>query len=50
MILSRNLFKTEISQRDFDPEKVRVQKELIVEKLGIDERDLSYFAITEKTD
>ena len=48
MILSRNLFKTEISQRDFEPEKVKVQKELIVKKLGIDERDLSYFAITEK--
>jgi len=48
MILSRNLFKTEISQRDFDPEKVKVQKELIIQKLGIAESDLSYFAITEK--
>lgn len=48
MILSRNLFKTEISQRDFDPEKVKMQKALIVKKLGIAESDLSYFAITEK--
>jgi HD superfamily phosphohydrolase len=48
MILSRNLFKTEISQRDFDPEKVKIQKDLIVKKLGIAESDLSYFAITEK--
>ena len=48
MILSRNLFKTEISQRDFDPEKVKKQKNEIVKKLGISESDLSYFAITEK--
>ncbi len=48
MILSRNLFKTEISQRDFDPEKVKAQKELIIKKLGIAAKDLSYFAITEK--
>lgn len=48
MILSRNLFKTEISQRDFDPEKVKKQKDNIVKTLGISESDLSYFAITEK--
>lgn len=47
MILSRNLFKTEISQRDFDLEKVKKQKNEIVKKLGISESDLSYFAITE---
>lgn len=48
MILSRNLFKTEISQVDFDPVKIKSQKEKIIKALDINESELGYFAISEK--
>lgn len=48
MLLSRNLFKTEISKTDFDPEKIKNQKDKIIASLGITRDELTYFAISEK--
>ena len=48
MLLSRKLFKTEISKTPFSAEKLKKQAELIAAKLGISIEETAYFAISEK--
>lgn len=48
MILSRKLFKTEISKIAFTEDKINRQKDLIAAKLGIGKDQVHYFALTEK--
>jgi HD superfamily phosphohydrolase len=48
MILSRRLFKTEISKTAFPPEKIAAQKEKIIQALSISPDQVHYFAINEK--
>jgi len=48
MLLTRKLFKTEISKTDFSKDKIEKQKNLIGEKLGISKEDIGYFAVSEK--
>ena len=42
-IVSRNLFKTEISHKAPNRSKIKKLKEAIIEHLNIDEKDVSYF-------
>ena len=48
MIVSRKLFKTEISKTPFSAEKIAAQKEKIIRVLNISPDLVHYFAITEK--
>ncbi|MBI3133406.1 MAG: HD domain-containing protein [Bacteroidetes bacterium] len=48
MILSRKLFKTEISKETFSAEKIASQKTKIAQALSIPADQTAYFAITEK--
>ena len=48
MLLSRKLFKTEISKTEFSPDKLEKQKQKIAAKFGISVDDSGYFAISEK--
>ncbi len=47
MILSRKLFKTEISKTPFSAEKINGQKQKIADSLKISSEDTAYFAISE---
>lgn len=45
MLLTRKLFKTEISKTEFSQEKINQQKNKIAEKLNISLDEVSYFAV-----
>ncbi|MBL7896994.1 MAG: hypothetical protein JNJ99_00575 [Crocinitomicaceae bacterium] len=47
MILSRKLFKTEISKTCFSLDKIKSQKQKIADTLKISLEDTAYFAISE---
>jgi HD superfamily phosphohydrolase len=47
-MIGRKLFKTEISSQQFSSEEIQQKEEQIVNALGINQSDVSYFVISEK--
>ena len=47
-VISRKLFKTEISSEPYSQKRINEMKSRIMEALNIDEKDMGYFVVSEK--